>query len=547
MSLIYFYDATDLDREQLSAGLASTDHAWEYIAEHVSVHNLHPDTEVLSVHVGSVVSAEIIQSLPNLKLICCRSTGFNNIDLAAAHGQGIVVVSVPGYGEQTVAEFAFALILSLSRKVALEIRDTKLQESPSAGTIGFDLLGKTIGVVGTGRIGKKTIAIAQGFGMKVLAYDVFVDAEFAAQHGVEYMALDDLLAHSDVVSLHAPYTPENHHLINAERLALMKPTAILINTARGELIDTKALAHALYDKKLGGAGLDVVEGEKYMSLDEDLSLSPVSGSSTEQALYVMALQKMSNVVLTPHIAFNTIEAIGRINTTTVENIIKYWIGEPQNVVETKPKSGVLYVVRHTRSEWNELGKWTGSRDMHLSEHGFRDAAEIGLYFKDKKIDEAFCSQQIRTLETMEAIFDTSGQLDVPFERSALINERDYGDYTGMIKWDVQTKIGEQEFEHVRRDWDYPVPNGETLKTVYERALPYFLETILPKICGGKNVLLVAHGNSIRSLMKYIENISDQDMTNVEMPFGSVLTYQLDDEGRMTSKHLEQIINDKPNA
>ncbi len=547
MSLIYFYDATELDKEQLSAELANTDHRWEFVKDHVTTQNLNPATEVLSVFVSSVVTAEVIDALPNLKLISCRSTGFNNIDLAKAHARGITVTNVPGYGEQTVAEFAFALILSLSRKLGLEIRDDKLQDAPSVGTMGFDLAGKTIGVIGTGRIGKKTIAIAKGFGMNVVAFDVFVDETFAKEQGVEYMSIDDVLRRSDVVSLHAPYTPENHHLINAERLALMKPTALLINTARGELVDTKALARALHQGKLAGAGLDVVEGEKYMRLDEEIAADHLSEQDTEDALLIMALHKMPNVILTPHIAFNTSEAIGRINATAVQNIIQFWAATPQNVIETKPANGKLYIVRHARSEWNELGKWTGSRDVHLSEQGFKDSSQIGLYFKDKKIDYAFCSEQIRTLETMEAIFDTSGQLDVKYERSSAINERDYGDYTGLNKWEVKEKLGEEEFNHIRRDWDYNVPNGETLKMVYERSMPYLRQVILPHLRAGENVLLVAHGNSIRTLMKYIEGLPEQSMSNVEMPFGSVLVYDLDDEGRMKSKHLEQIIHDKPNA
>lgn len=202
----------------------------------------------------------------------------------------------------------------------------------------------------------------------------------------------------------------------------------------------------------------------------------------------------------------------------------------------QPKLGQLLITRHAESEWNVLGKWTGSTDVHLSENGFNQAGQLGQALKDIKIDYAFASLQMRTLETLEGILDGSGQTEVPYQRSGDINERDYGDYTGMNKWEVRDKVGEQEFNSIRRDWDHPVANGETLKMVYERAIPFYNEVILPKLRNGETVLMVAHGNSIRALIKYMEFISDEDIATVEMPFGTVINYKISEDGRMVARN-----------
>ena len=198
--------------------------------------------------------------------------------------------------------------------------------------------------------------------------------------------------------------------------------------------------------------------------------------------------------------------------------------------------GQLLISRHTESEWNALGKWTGTTDVHLSENGFHQAAQLGEALKDIKIDYAFCSQQIRTKETLEGILDGSGQVSVSYERAADLNERDYGDYTGMNKWEVRDKVGEAEFNSIRRDWDHPVPNGETLKMVYERAIPFYQQVILPKLQAGQNILVVAHGNSIRAMIKYIEDVSDEDIAHVEMIFGTILDYRVDEAGKKVEKN-----------
>lgn len=202
--------------------------------------------------------------------------------------------------------------------------------------------------------------------------------------------------------------------------------------------------------------------------------------------------------------------------------------------------GKLVIVRHHESEWNKLGKWTGVTDVHLSPAGFDGAKKMGELILDFNFDFIFTSSQIRSQETLESMLSIrTSKIDMPVEHAKELNERDYGDYTGKNKWEVQKLVGEEEFNLIRRGWDNVIPNGENLKMVYERAVPFFLNNILPLLKENKNVLIVAHGNSIRALMKYIENISDEGIANVEMIFGSVLIYDLDNEGHMVHKEVRQ--------
>lgn len=206
----------------------------------------------------------------------------------------------------------------------------------------------------------------------------------------------------------------------------------------------------------------------------------------------------------------------------------------------QPKMGTLVVLRHHESEWNKLGLWTGQHDAHLTDYGFEKSGEMGLLIKDIDVDQAFASMEVRSIETLSCVLNTCTTKKVPTEHSAALNERDYGDYTGKNKWDMEKLLGEEQFEHVRRDWDCPIPNGETLKMVYERAVPYFLEHVLPLLRQGKNVLVVSHGNTIRALMKYIENISDADISQVEMLFGGILIYDLDFDGHLVKKEVREV-------
>ncbi len=204
------------------------------------------------------------------------------------------------------------------------------------------------------------------------------------------------------------------------------------------------------------------------------------------------------------------------------------------------KKGKLIIARHHESDWNKLGIWTGSRDVHLTEYGFRKSEEMGNLIKGIRIDQAFASTQIRSYETLLGMEDKAHDLDVPVEFSSALNERDYGDFTGKNKWEMKKQVGDEQFECIRRDWNCPVPNGETLKMVYERAVPYYINKIVPLVLEGKNVLVVSHGNAIRALMKYIENVSDEDIRNVEMIFGCILLYDIDDKGKMISKEIKKV-------
>ncbi len=205
--------------------------------------------------------------------------------------------------------------------------------------------------------------------------------------------------------------------------------------------------------------------------------------------------------------------------------------------------GKLIIARHQESEWNKLGKWTGTRDRHLTDWGFEKSEDMGLLIKDINIDYAFASMQVRSIETLSCMLNVCNTFNIPTEHSAFLNERDYGDYTGKDKEDMKILLGEEEYNKMHRGWDYPIPNGESLKKVSERVVPFYIEKILPKIKEGKNVLVVGHGNSMRTLVKYIENISDDDIANVEVPFEKVLVYELDENGHMTKKEVKEAKSD----
>lgn len=280
------------------------------------------DFDVISVFVGSEIKKEVIDAFPSLKLIATRSTGFDHIDLETVKTRGIKTGYVPGYGDNTVAEFAFALLLSFSRKIFEAVRRVKEDENFSFdGLQGFDLNGKTIGIVGVGRIGKFMVKIAKGFGMNVLAYDAYPNEILAKEMGFSYVSLDDLLVNSDVISLHIPYTETSHNFIDLEKIKKMKKGVILINTARGGLVKIEDIVRALTDGILGGYCTDVLKEEGIIK-DERAFL--LYGHPEEHNLKAViadhVLMEMPNVIITPHNAFNTKEAIQRILDTDIENI-----------------------------------------------------------------------------------------------------------------------------------------------------------------------------------------------------------------------------------
>lgn len=197
----------------------------------------------------------------------------------------------------------------------------------------------------------------------------------------------------------------------------------------------------------------------------------------------------------------------------------------------------LVLVRHGESEWNAKGLWTGWTDVNLSENGRDEARKAGDLLKDIHFDYAYTSNLKRAQQTWQEIQQVTGQTNVPTVADKAVNERDYGDMTGKNKWEVKEQVGEEEFQKLRRSWDYPPPNGESLKMVYERVIPYFEQEILPKLKEGKNVIIAAHGNSLRALIKYLENISDEEIPSLEMATGGVYVYTLDNAGKVTDKQI----------
>ncbi|MBU6214530.1 hydroxyacid dehydrogenase [Patescibacteria group bacterium] len=289
--------------------------------------------EALCTFIESKITDADMARFPSLKLIATRSTGFDHIDLAAASARGICVANVPFYGENTVAEFAFALLLALSRRVI--DADERVREgvfSPKE-LRGFDLAGKTIGVIGCGHIGMHVIKMANGFGMKVLGFEVHPDPKRAQEGGFTYATMPDLLAQSDIITLHVPYNEHTHHLINADTIKNIKKGAYLINTARGAVVDTSALVGALKDGTLAGAALDVLEEEGDLADEVALLTNPhPNAEELRVTLENHYLIEHPRVIVTPHVAFNTIEAVERIVAATIDNIKNFAAGAPTNVV-----------------------------------------------------------------------------------------------------------------------------------------------------------------------------------------------------------------------
>lgn len=308
----------------------------EYYEDILSIEALanKQDTTHLVVFVYSRVTTEVLDKLPNLKAVFTMSTGYDHIDIEACRARGITVHSVPFYGENTVAEHTFALILALSRRLLPSIERTKDFDFNPAGLEGFDLRGKTLGIIGMGRIGSFVAKMAKGFDMKILAYDAFVKDELAREIGFKYVSLEELLSVADIVSLHTAYRPETHHIINQESIKLMKKGSYIINTARGSLVDTSAIIMALEQGILAGAGLDVLEEECFIKEEKELlSKAFLKTCNLQTVVQDHLLIQDKRVIVTPHNAFNSKEAILRILETTVDNIQAQIKGEMLNLVK----------------------------------------------------------------------------------------------------------------------------------------------------------------------------------------------------------------------
>ncbi len=290
--------------------------------------------DIVSVFIYSKINKKMISKLPKLKLITTRSTGFDHIDLKECKKKNIVVCNVPFYGENTVAEHTFALILSISRNIHKAYVRTMRGDYSIEGLKGFDIKGKTLGVIGAGHIGLNVIKIARGFGMNVLAFDLHHDDFISEVLGFKYVPLDYLLKKSDIITIHVPYNKYTHHLINKKTIKLIKKGAILINTSRGGVVDTEALIEALDKKILSGVGLDVLEGEELIKEEKQLLHEKEKIKKLSEIIVKdYNILNRDNVVFTPHIAFYSQEALERILKTTIQNIISFSQNKYQNVVD----------------------------------------------------------------------------------------------------------------------------------------------------------------------------------------------------------------------
>ncbi|WP_019506921.1 2-hydroxyacid dehydrogenase [Pleurocapsa sp. PCC 7319] len=270
--------------------------------------------EAVCVFVNDSLNRTVIEALSNLgiKLIALRCAGYDNVDLNATQELGITVARVPAYSPYAVAEHAIALILTLNRKIHRAYYRVREGNFALNGLLGFDLHNRTVGIIGTGKIGRITGQILRGFGCRILAYDLYPNKEFAEKYG-EYVALEELMRQSDIISLHCPLTPETHHLINAKAIALMKPGVMLVNTSRGGLVNAQALIDGLKSKQIGHLALDVYEQER------DMFFEDLSGEIIQDDVF-QRLLTFPNVIITGHQAFFTEDALNNIAETTLSNI-----------------------------------------------------------------------------------------------------------------------------------------------------------------------------------------------------------------------------------
>jgi D-lactate dehydrogenase len=313
---IAFFDAKPYDIESFNRVNKDFGYDLRYFKSHLSAENapLCQGHDAVCIFVNDALNAPVADRLAaeNIKLVALRSAGYNNVDLAAVYNR-IHVVRVPAYSPHAVAEHAVALILSLNRKTHKAYFRTRDNNFNINGLLGFDMFGKTAGIIGTGRIGIIAAGILRGFGMRILAFDAHPRPETAAASGFEYVDLDTLYRESDIISLHCPLTPETTHLINADTIAKMKPGVMIINTGRGKLLSTVDLIEGLKRGQIGAAGLDVYEEETEYFF-EDFSSSILNDDVLARLL------TFSNVLITSHQGFFTAEALHAIAATTLENI-----------------------------------------------------------------------------------------------------------------------------------------------------------------------------------------------------------------------------------
>lgn len=323
METVIFYDIKGYEREFFERALS------DKINMEFKESELFPETElsyreenaqIISVFTASRLTEETLQKFKNLKLILTRSVGYSHIDTDYCEEKNILVANTPHYGDYTVAEFTFGILLNLIRRICYGANELKMGDMYPE-TFGMELFDKTIGIIGTGSIGSKSVKIAKGFSMNIICHDKYPNKEIEQTYNVKYTDIDTLCKLSDIIFLHTPLTSTSYHLIDEAKIALMKEETVIINTARGELIDTEALYNALLDKRIKGAALDVLEFEDTISNKrpgENLNLKNLRTS-----LINSKLLNLDNVIVTPHIAYDTKEAVQRIMEMTLDNLNKF--------------------------------------------------------------------------------------------------------------------------------------------------------------------------------------------------------------------------------
>lgn len=317
--IISFFEINDIEKQRFEEKLKG--HTLKFFEDTIQNTSIkeYIDSDIISVFIHSKVNKETTNDCQNLKLVATRSTGTDHIDIEYFMSKNIAVKNVALYGENTVAEHTFALMLALSRKIHESYIQTIKGKFTTEGLMGFDLKGKTIGIIGGGRIGLHVARMARSFGMHVRVYDINQDEFLAELINFKYVSLDELLETSDIISLHVPYNKHTAHMINKESISKMKDGVVIINTARGGLINNSDLIAGLDNGKIYGAGLDVLEGEEFL-FEENIFNSPVENAA-KVIVESKILTEKPNVVITPHNAFNSVEAVYRIIDTTVDNIL----------------------------------------------------------------------------------------------------------------------------------------------------------------------------------------------------------------------------------
>lgn len=330
MIKIAFFDTKDYDREMFDKYNSEYNYEITYFKTKLNEETavLATGFDVVCIFVNDSANKVVLEKLKSLgvKLIALRCAGYNNVEISHLPS-GLGVVRVPAYSPYAVAEHTAGLLLALDRKVYKSYQRTKKYNFSLDGLLGFDIHGKTVGVIGTGKIGKVFINIMNGFGANVIAYDVYQDKKAEEELNFKYTTLDEIYKNADIISLHCPLTEENHNMINKDSIAKMKKGVILLNTSRGKLINAKDLVDCLEKGMIGGVGLDVFEDE------EEYFLNDMSNSYIRDA-ELSILLSMPNVVITAHQAFFTKEALENIVSTTLSNIKEYIeTGKCENIVK----------------------------------------------------------------------------------------------------------------------------------------------------------------------------------------------------------------------